>query len=565
MKIKQIYLTVLFFPFFVHASIFNSSSIVHPKVHKNGMVVSQHYLASSVGAQILKDGGNAYDASIAVAFALAVVLPRAGNIGGGGFMVMYDEKTNKTFSIDYREKAPALASKDMYLNDDGSVNKKRAREGILSIGVPGTVYGMWEVHKKFGSLPWKTLLEPAIKLAEEGFVMSPFMVDALNKRHKKLSNYKNFEKIFYKEFPVQIDKRLFQLELAETLKIISKKGVNGFYEGEVADKIVSDMENRKGLISHKDLKNYFPVWREPLKGNFKEYEIVTMAPPSSGGIHIIQMLNILENFNLEELGHNSAAYASLLSEVMKFAYADRSKYLADPDFFKVPTSTLISKDYAKAIFEKIKLNKITPSSEILPGKLIPHESEDTTHFSVADSYGNVVTNTYTLNSGYGSGVVIKGTGIIMNNEMDDFVSAPGVPNQFGLLGGEANKIEPFKRPLSSMTPTLVFKDSNPIIATGSPGGSVIITAVLQFLLNTLVFDMEISDATVVPRIHHQWDPDILFLEKGFDINHAKKIESFGQKIMITGPRTALESLEIQNDLFYGYGDTRRPDSKATGY
>jgi len=480
-------------------------------------------------------------------------------------MVMYDEKTNKTFSIDYREKAPALASKDMYLNDDGSVNKKRAREGILSIGVPGTVYGMWEVHKKFGSLPWKKLLEPAIRLAEEGFIMSPFMVDALNKRYKKLSNYKNFKEIFYEDFPVQMNKRLFQLELAETLKIISKKGVNGFYEGEVADKIVSDMNNRKGLISHEDLKNYRPVWREPLKGNFKEYEIVTMAPPSSGGIHIIQMLNILENFNLEELGHNSAAYASLLSEVMKFAYADRSKYLADPDFFKVPTSTLISKSYAKAIFKKIRLNKITPSSQILPGKLIPHESEDTTHFSVADSYGNVVTNTYTLNSGYGSGVVIKGTGIIMNNEMDDFVSAPGVPNQFGLLGGEANKIEPFKRPLSSMTPTLVFKDSNPIIATGSPGGSVIITAVLQFLLNTLVFDMEISDATVVPRIHHQWDPDILFLEKGFDINHAKKIESFGQKIMITGPRTALESLEIQNDLFYGYGDTRRPDSRAKGY
>ena len=565
MKIKQIYLTVLFFPFFVHASIFNSSSIVHPEVYKNGMVVSQHYLASSVGAQILKDGGNAYDASIAVAFALAVVLPRAGNIGGGGFMVMYDEKTNKTLSIDYREKAPALASKDMYLNDDGTVNKKRAREGILSIGVPGTVYGMWEVHKKFGSLPWKTLLEPAIKLAEEGFIMSPFMVDALNKRYKKLSNYKNFKKIFYKDFPVQMNKRLFQLELAETLKIISKKGVNGFYGGEVADKIVSDMKNRKGLISLKDLKDYRPVWREPLKGNFKEYEIVTMAPPSSGGIHIIQMLNILENFNLDELGHNSAAYASLLSEVMKFAYADRSKYLADPDFFEVPTSTLISKDYAKAIFKKIRLNKITPSSEILPGKLIPYESEDTTHFSVADSFGNVITNTYTLNSGYGSGVVINGTGIIMNNEMDDFVSAPGVPNQFGLLGGEANKIEPFKRPLSSMTPTLVFKDSNPIIATGSPGGSVIITAVLQFLLNTLVFDMEISDATVVPRIHHQWDPDILFLERGFDINHAKKIESFGQKIMITGPRTALESLEIKNDLLYGYGDTRRPDSRASGY
>ena len=565
MRAKYIYLNILFLPFVVYASIFSSDSIVHPEVDQNGMVVSQHYLASSVGAQILEDGGNAYDASIAVAFALAVVLPRAGNIGGGGFMVMYDEKTDKSYSIDYREKAPALASKDMYLNDDGSVNNKRAREGILSIGVPGTVYGMWEVHKKFGSLPWKKLLDPAIKLAEEGFIMSPFMVDALNKRYKKLSNYKNFKKIFYKEYPVQMNKRLLQLELAETLKIISKKGVKGFYRGEVADKIVTDMENREGLISLQDLKEYRPVWREPLKGNFKEYEIITMAPPSSGGIHIIQMLNILENFNLEELGHNSAAYASLLSEVMKFAYADRSKYLADPDFFEVPTSKLISKQYAQAIFKKIKLNKVTPSSEILPGKLIPYESEDTTHFSVADSFGNVVTNTYTLNSGYGSGVVISGTGIIMNNEMDDFVSAPGVPNQFGLLGGEANKIEPFKRPLSSMTPTLVFKDSNPIIATGSPGGSVIITAVLQFLLNMLVFDMEISDATVAPRIHHQWVPDILFLEKGFDINHAREIESFGQKTISTGPRTSLESLEIQNDLFYGFGDTRRPDSRATGY
>ena len=565
MRAKYIYLTILFLPLIVYASIFSSDSIVHPEVDQNGMVVSQHYLASSVGAQILEDGGNAYDASIAVAFALAVVLPRAGNIGGGGFMVMYDEKTDKSYSIDYREKAPALASKDMYLNDDGSVNNKRAREGILSIGVPGTVYGMWEVHKKFGSLPWKKLLDPAIKLAEEGFIMSPFMVDALNKRYKKLSNYKNFKKIFYKEYPVQMNKRLLQLELAETLKIISKKGVKGFYGGEVADKIVTDMENREGLISLQDLKEYRPVWREPLKGNFKEYEIITMAPPSSGGIHIIQMLNILENFNLEELGHNSAAYAALLSEVMKFAYADRSKYLADPDFFEVPTSRLISKQYAQAIFKKIKINKVTPSSEILPGKLIPYESEDTTHFSVADSFGNVVSNTYTLNSGYGSGVVITGTGIIMNNEMDDFVSAPGVPNQFGLLGGEANKIEPFKRPLSSMTPTLVFKDSSPIIATGSPGGSVIITAVLQFLLNMLVFDMEISDATVVPRIHHQWVPDILFLEKGFDINHAREIESFGQKIISSGPRTSLESLEIQNDLFYGFGDTRRPDSRAAGY
>ena len=562
---KKIITSLLIFSTFVDSSIFNSKSLIHPEVNRNGMVVTQHYLATDVGAKILKDGGNAYDASIAVAFALAVVLPRAGNIGGGGFMVMYDQEANENFSIDYREMAPELASKDMFLNDDGSVNKKRAREGILSIGVPGTVYGMWEVHKKFGSISWKKLIEPAIKLAEEGFIMSPFMVDALNRRYKKLSKYQNFKDIFYEDYPVALDSRLIQKDLANTLSIIANKGVKGFYEGEIAKKIAQDMKNKNGLISSYDLKNYRPIWRKPIKGNFDKYEIITMGPPSSGGIHIIQMLNILEKFNLKELGHNSASYGALLSEVMKYAYADRSKYLADPDYFEVPVAQLTSKRYAEKIYNKIAIKKVTPSSEILPGNLIPHESEDTTHFSIADKFGNVTSNTYTLNSGYGSGVVIGGTGILMNNEMDDFVSAPGVPNQFGLIGGEANKIEPFKRPLSSMTPTLVFEDNEPILATGSPGGSVIITAVLQFLLNTLVFEMEISDATIAPRVHQQWGPDILFLEKGFDMNAGKQIESYGQKIFISGPRTSLESLQIKQNLFYGFGDTRRPDSKAKGH
>lgn len=562
---KKIIASLLIFSTFVDSSIFNSKSLIHPEVNRNGMVVTQHYLATDVGAKILEDGGNAYDASIAVAFALAVVLPRAGNIGGGGFMVMYDKEANENFSIDYREMAPKLASKDMFLNDDGSVNKKRAREGILSIGVPGTVYGMWEVHKKFGSISWKKLIEPAIKLAEEGFIMSPFMVDALNRRYKKLSNYENFKDIFYEDYPVALDSRLIQKDLANTLSIIANKGVKGFYEGEIAKKIAQDMKNKNGLISSYDLKNYRPIWRKPIKGNFDKYEIITMGPPSSGGIHIIQMLNILEKFNLKELGHNSASYGALLSEVMKYAYADRSKYLADPDYFEVPVTQLISKRYAEKIYNKIAVNEVTPSSEILPGNLIPHESEDTTHFSIADKFGNVTSNTYTLNSGYGSGVIIEGTGILMNNEMDDFVSAPGVPNQFGLLGGEANKIEPFKRPLSSMTPTLVFEEGEPILATGSPGGSVIITAVLQFLLNTLVFEMEISDATIAPRVHQQWGPDILFLEKGFDMNAGKEIESYGQKILISGPRTSLESLQIKENLFYGFGDTRRPDSKAKGH
>ena len=548
----------------LEAAIFNSKAIVHPEVGENGMVVSQHYLATNVGHSILAEGGNAYDASIAVAFALAVVLPRAGNIGGGGFMVMFDEALQQSFSIDYREVAPESATKSMFLSSDGSVNKRRATQGVLSIGVPGTVYGMWEVHKKFGSLPWSSLLAPAIQLAEDGFLISPFMADALNKRYEKLTKYKNFSRIFYSNYPVKMNQRLKQKNLAKTLKIISKNGAKGFYEGDVASKIDAYMKKNGGLITKKDLENYRPVWRETLQGTFNEYKIISMGPPSSGGVHIIQMLNILENYDLVMMGHNSPTYTALLTESMKYAYADRSKYLGDPEFFDVPAQSLISKEYAKKINNKIKLNSITPSEKILPGSELKNESLDTTHFSVADKNGNIVSNTYTLNSGFGSGVVVDGTGILMNNEMDDFVSAPGVPNQFGLIGGEANKIEPFKRPLSSMTPTIVLKDGKPIYATGSPGGSRIITTVLQFLLNTLVFKMEISDATVAPRIHHQWKPDVLILETGFDIQHAAKIESLGQKIYLSGPGTALESIEIKNGLFYGFGDTRRPDSSAKG-
>ena len=561
---KYLLILLLIFANALKSEIFNSKSIVQPEVGQDGMVVSQHYLATDVGYSILKSGGNAYDASIAVAFTLAVVLPRAGNIGGGGFMVMYDKESNKTFSIDYREKAPGLATKDMFLNDDGSVDTKRATQGILSIGVPGTVYGMWEVHQKFGSLPWEDLIKPAINLAEKGFKVSPFMADILNDKYEKLSNFKNFKRIFYSSYPVKIHQELKQPNLARTLKKISQNGAKGFYEGEVAGLIAQYMNDNKGLISSSDLKNYRPVWRKPITGDYHEYKIVTMAPPSSGGIHIIQMLNILEKYNLSELGHNSPKYSALLSEVMKYAYADRSKYLGDPDFFKVPVKTLISKEYAEEINKKIQIGKITPANEILPGEAIQKESMDTTHFSIADKFGNLLGNTYTLNSGYGSGIIIDGTGILMNNEMDDFVSAPGIPNQFGLLGGEANKIEPYKRPLSSMTPTLVFKNNQPILATGSPGGSFIITAVLQFLLNTLNFKMEISDATVVPRLHHQWKPDVLMLEHGFDVNHAETIKSLGQPIYFTIPRTSLESIELKNNFFYGFGDTRRPDSKAKG-
>jgi gamma-glutamyltranspeptidase/glutathione hydrolase len=561
---KYLLLLVIACSFNLEATIFNSKAIVHPEVGENGMVVSQHYLATNVGHSILEEGGNAYDASIAVAFALAVVLPRAGNIGGGGFMIMFDETSQQSYSIDYREVAPEAATKNMFLSSDGSVNKIKARQGVLSIGVPGTVYGMWEVHKKFGSLPWSKLLAPAIQLAEDGFLVSPFMADALNRRYEKLGKYKDFNRIFYSNYPVKMSQRLKQPNLANTLKIISVNGAKGFYEGEVAKKIDAFMKQNGGLITKKDLKNYRPIWRETLQGTFNEFEIISMGPPSSGGIHVIQMLNILENYDLMKMGHNSPTYTALLTESMKYAYADRSKYLGDPQFYDVPVQSLISKEYAKNIYKKIKLNQITSSDTINPGSELKHESMDTTHFSVADKNGNIVSNTYTLNSGYGSGVIINGTGILMNNEMDDFVSAPGAPNQFGLIGGEANKIEPFKRPLSSMSPTIVLKNGKPVFATGSPGGSRIITTVLQFLLNTLVFKMEISDATIAPRIHHQWKPDVLMLETGFDMLHAKKIESFGQKIYLSGPGTALESIEIKDGLFYGFGDTRRPDSSAKG-
>ena len=549
--------------------VLNPSSITHPVLASKGMVATQHYLASKVGEDILSQGGNAYDAAVAVGFALAVVLPRAGNIGGGGFMVMHDASSKENFSIDYREKAPLKASRDMYLNADGTVNSLRSTIGYLAIGVPGSVYGMWEVHQKFGSMTWEELLQPAIKLANDGFVMSPYMTMTLNRVHKKLSQFSTTESIFYKNYPIEFNTSLTQPDLARTLTLIAQNGVAGFYEGEVADKIVDAMEKNGGLISHRDLKKYRPSWRKPLSSKYKGMDIITMGPPSSGGIHLIQMLNILENHDLQAYGHNNPRYVSLLAEVMKYAYADRSKYLGDPDFFEVPIDELTSKGYAKKINQKLKLFKFmtpppSPSTSIEPGEYMRKESIETTHYSIADQYGNIIPNTYTLNSSFGSGVTIEGTGILMNNEMDDFSSSPGTPNQFGLLGGEANKIVPEKRPLSSMTPTIVLKDDLPYFATGSPGGSRIITSVLQSILNIVDFELEVSDAILAPRVHHQWYPDILQLEKSYNSQHAETLAKKGYEVLMINPATALQIVMIKNNFYYGFGDTRRPDSLAIG-
>ena len=558
------FLIALALTFAVQADILNRNSIIHPAVGDSGMVVTQHYLATEVGQAILNKGGNAVDASVAVAFALAVVLPRAGNIGGGGFMVLHNAADRKNYAIDYREMAPAAAHRDMYLNEDGSVNKSTSRLGYLSGGIPGTVAGMWEAHQKFGSLPWKELLAPAIKLAQDGFRVSPFMADSINRAYASMKDYPSSVKVFFPEYPLKPNHNLIQKDLASTLKRIARYGKDGFYKGKTAKIFAEAMKNNNGLVTEEDLLNYKAVWREPLESSYKDFQIVSMPPPSSGGVHLIQMLNILDNFDLKKLGHNSKDYILLLAETMKYAYADRSKYLGDPDFYDVPVKQLVDKAYASAIARDIQLGLTTPSNDIFPGEKLPTEGMETTHFSVSDKYGNTVSNTYTINSSYGAKVVVEGLGFLLNNEMDDFAAAPGIPNQFGLLGGVANKIEPYKRPLSSMTPSIVFLDEKPFLITGSPGGSRIISTVLQMILNVVEFNMEVSDATIQPRIHHQWKPDVLGIEAGLNPEVINLLNTTNQDIYIHSPGTSLESIVLKNNYHYGFGDTRRPDSLALG-
>ena len=528
------------------------------------MVSTQHFLATQVGVDILEKGGNAYDASVAIGFALAVVLPRAGNIGGGGFMVMYDSSDNNNYSIDYREKAPLLSTTNMYLDENGTVIDNKSTLGYLASGVPGTVAGLWSVHQRFGSMKWSELIEPAIKLAEDGFEITPYMADMLIKYNEKLSAFDETNKVFQTHYPDFDKKILKQSDLANTLKIIAQDGRDGFYKGEIAKKIALDMQNNGGIISEKDLEQYQPVWRNPLISSYKDIKIVTMPPPSSGGIHVIQMLNVLENFNLRKLGHNSKEYINVLSEVMKYAYADRSKHLGDPDFYDVPINKLSSHEYANEISKKIKIGSVTPSIEINPGSFHDKESIETTHFSVVDEKGNVVSSTYTLNSSFGSGVVIKDTGILMNNEMDDFSISPGIPNQYGLLGAKANEITPQKRPLSSMTPTIAFKNNDLFFTTGSPGGAKIITAVLQSILNIVDFEMDVAEANNAKRIHHQWQPDKIQIEFDLSVDKKNWLLDAGYNIEIIEPATNLQLIMKKNKNYYGYGDFRRPDSFALG-
>ena len=566
---KKILLT-LFVNIILSGNIFSTDlpiieykSVNHPIISDNGMVVSQRMIASEVGADILRQGGNAVDAAVATGLALAVVLPRAGNLAGGGFMVLHLADQDKTITIDYREKAPALAYRDLFLDENGNYDKKKAQFSLLSAGVPGTVAGFHHALINYGTLSWKEVLQPSIALAEDGFSIPHDLENILaSKRYRaRLSADPAASKVFYKEDGslYKAGETLIQTDLATTLKALSEFGPDAFYKGDIAKLIVKEMERNGGLITLEDLARYNVLERPPLIGQYKDFKIVSMPPSSSGGTHLIQMLNMLEEFPIKEMGFGTSESIHILAEVMKRAYADRSKYLGDSDFYDVPSS-LTNKDYAKSLNLNIDLDKITPSDEVSPGNPYPYESPDTTHFSAMDAYGNTVSNTYTLNFSYGSGKMIPGTGMLINNEMDDFSSKPGTPNGYGLLGSEANAIQANKRPLSSMTPTIIFKDDKPFVAFGSPGGSRIITTVLQVALNIMEHDMNIAQAVHSPRMHHQWLPEVLMIEEGFGSDTEKLLEEKGYSLYPSSTMGSVQAIMKEGNYFYGSSDPRRPSA-----
>lgn len=544
----------------------SSNDIFHPVYGKNGMVASEQGLATQVGLDILKQGGNAIDAAVAVGFALAVVLPNAGNIGGGGFMVLHDDKTGKDVAIDFREIAPAKASRDMYLDNQGNVIDGKSLFTHDASGVPGTVAGMEYALKKWGTMPLSKVLEPAIKLADKGFIVSDVLAQTLKEEKSTLGKWSASKAIFFKNGePLKSGDLLVQKDLAKSLRLIAKQGAKAFYQGEIATKIAKEMQSHGGTMTLEDLKAYKVVERQPIIGDYRGYKVVTMPPPSSGGVHLIEILNMLEHYPIKEDGVNSAKNIHHMAESMKLAYADRSEYLGDPDFVKIPVTGLTSKAYANERVKTIDDNKARLSSNIKPGKPQPYESDQTTHFSVMDKAGNAVAVTYTLNLNFGSGIVVEGTGILLNNEMDDFSVKPGVPNAFGLVGGTANAIEAKKRPLSSMTPTIVMKNNKPWLVTGSPGGARIITTVLQSVVNTIDHEMNPAEAIITPRVHHQWLPDELRVEEGISPDTIKLLQDKGHKVVTKAPMGRIQIIQADDSGFYGYSDPRNPDGKTLGF
>jgi len=550
------------------SAIYRESSITHPEIGYQGMVATQDAVATRAAAKVLAEGGNAIDAAVTTGFVLAVTLPRAGNIGGGGFMLVHDAKTNTQTAIDYREAASSNASRDMFLGDDGQPVKDLSRITHLAAGVPGTVRGLAYALQKYGTISLAKALAPAIELAENGFVVTEDLHDSLEHYRSQFALSPVARNVFYQPdgTPWPVGGLLVQKDLAKSLRAIAEKGADEFYEGDLAKLIAKDMADNGGIISESDLAAYKAIERAPVIGSYRGMKVVSMPPPSSGGVHLIQMLNILERFPLEQMGHNSAQSIHVMTEAMRYAYADRSRYLGDPDFVNVPVDQIISKPYAVSLAKKIDLEAAGTSLNIFPGQemKMPFESNETTHYSIIDRFGNAVSNTYTLNFSYGSKLMVPGTGILLNNQMDDFSAKPGAANAYGLIGGKSNAIEPGKRMLSSMTPTMFFREDGTLVATGSPGGSRIINVILQLVVNLTDYNMSVSEATVAPRFHHQWFPDVLFLESGFSLDTVRLLAARGHKIKPQPAMGSAQTVSRTADVFLGFSDPRRRNSLTLG-
>lgn len=531
----------------------------------SAMIVTAHPLATSVGYSILKAGGNAIDAAIATQFALAVVYPRAGNIGGGGFALLRlaDGSVN---SLDFREKAPGLASKDMFLDEHGNVIPNLSTRGHLAAGVPGSVAGMWELHQQYGSYKWADLLQPAILLAYNGFEITQNEAEALNEKQEDFKLANSYQPWVIKEEGWKKGDLAHQPELSATLTFIRDHGRDGFYRGIVAQQIVKEMQQGAGIISAQDLINYQPVWRKPVEGTYYGHRVIGMPPPSSGGIAVIQLLRGSEQLNIREYLHNSAEAVHLMSEVEQRVFADRAKYLGDPDFYDVPQITLLSESYNRRRFEEITVANKTPSTEIQEGEVLS-ESPQTTHFSIVDQWGNAVSLTTTLNLNYGCKVWVRGAGFVLNDEMDDFSSKPGTPNYYGLIGAKANAIEPNKRMLSAMTPTMVEKDGQLKMVVGTPGGSTILTSVFQIIRNVIDYNMTMQEAVNAKRVHHQWLPDQIKYEKGaLSESVLEKLTDMGYAFEVVDKIGRTDCILIRADgSFEGGADYTRGDDLARGF
>jgi gamma-glutamyltranspeptidase/glutathione hydrolase len=537
-----------------------------PVVAGNGMVVTQEARAARIGVDILQKGGNAVDAAVAVGFAMAVTYPRAGNIGGGGFMMIH-RASGGDVAIDYRETAPQAINAKSFLDAQGNADPRKSRDSALAIGVPGTVAGLALAEEKYGSghFTLAELIAPAIELARDGILITDDTADSLPNDHPRLARWPTSAKIFLKPEGTSLapGDRLIQSDLAASLEAVAAGGPQGFYQGPTAYKLAAAVQAAGGVMTVDDLKDYHAVERTPIHGNYRGYDIVSMPPPSSGGVELVEMLNILEGYDLAHA--DEAQELHLLVETMKRAYADRALFLGDPDTVAVPVGRLTSKDYAAKWRATIDPARATPANEIRAGGIVQPEGRNTTHFSIVDRFGNAVSNTYTLNFSYGVGMVAAGTGILLNNELDDFAAKPDAPNAYGLLGFEANEPGPGKRPLSSMTPTIVLKDGKPFLVTGSPGGSRIITAVLQVVINVIDRGMDVASAVAAPRIHNQWMPDQVYAETGLSADLIAALEARGDKVVVHRPITSANSIMITAEGFVGAADPRTRGALAVGY